>query len=553
MKLFSNTKNNIFKNLNLKTNGNENNNRLDSTFDFTLDNRNSISNQNIHEISNTQLLDINNSGYNLSFSIDNIYPDKIIYSDQQKHRVLGKSKNKTIYSIFAINLTNNDIKIAEKIKKMAIDYIIKNNSDIARTPSLIYETYELCLKLLNQFQTNENKDLIAYLVAHDIIGYGPISIFLEDSSNIEEIEIYKPTSNIIIYHSIYGRCITNLKFNSEEAFRFTINRLIENTNKELDYNNPIIDAQLNDGSRIHAQLAPYSISGGIASIRLNSGNAYNIKKYIQNKPTLSKIFAYLWMALEIRQNIIIAGAPATGKTTFLRSLYPLMPRFQKIVTIEEDINELKTNSNFINIVSLQSSTKKGDVKTIDQVINALHLRPDRLVIGEIRGSETKELFSGANFGIPFMTTMHANSNGIELLNRLQSAPMLVDKYTINMLDISIFLRQNAKGERYIDDLVEYKWYCRNEFELNNNQENEDNNPENKEFKIIHIVENGIFLNSSLTKSKMMQNYSKSNLLNINNTLIEFGKRTRFLNLLNSSKAAKYSVEEYIDTYKWFNG
>lgn len=487
----------------------------------------------------------NDLGYEITFSIDNLYPDKVIYSDLKKYRVLGKNKDKIIYSIFAINLTNKDMDIAKKIKKEVIENIIARDKDIIKTPSFVYEIYALCLKLLNTFQTNENKEVIAYMVAHDIVGYGPISILFEDSNNIEEIEINQPTSNIIIYHSVYGRCITNLRFTNEESFRFTINRLIENTNKELDYNNPIIDAQLNDGSRIHAQLAPYSINGGIASIRLNSGNAYNIKKLIQQKPLLTKIFAYLWMAIETRQNIIIAGAPAAGKTTFLRALYPLMPKFQKIVTIEEDVNELKMHSNFVNIVSLQSSTRKGNIKTIDQVINALHLRPDRLIVGEIRGSEAKEIFSGSNFGIPFMTTMHANSNGISLINRLQSAPMLVEPYTINMLDASVFLRQNAQGERYIDDIAEYKWHCRNEFELDDSQEN-------KDLKINHIVKNGMFINESLITSKIISNYSKSNFLNTNNTLIEFGKRARFLSLINSNKFAKNSIEEYFDEYKWFN-
>ncbi|MGC8687895.1 MAG: ATPase, T2SS/T4P/T4SS family [Candidatus Micrarchaeia archaeon] len=477
----------------------------------------------------------------LTFLLDFKYPDKIIRSDTAKHRVIGKQKNEIIYSIFAVNLNNNDIKIAKNIKANVINNIINNGINIKKTPEFISNVYSMCLDSLVNIQTNENKDTIAYLIAHDIVGYGPISILLEDAEEIEEIEINAPTSNIVIYHSIYGRCTTNLKFVSAEAFKFTINRLIENTNKELNSNNPIIDAQLNDGSRLHAQIAPYAVNNGIASIRINNGKGYDLKKLIGQSPIMPKIFAYLWLSINTKQNVIIAGAPAAGKTSLLRSIYPLIPKSERIITVEEDSNELKFNTNFINVVSLQGYIRNNIITIRDQVINALHLRPERLIVGEIRGSEAKEIFAGANFGIPFMTTMHSDLNAIAILNRLQSAPMNVESFNLNMLDLGILLKQDAKGRRYIDSIVEYKWKARNEIENKSD-----------EYQLNFIVKNGLFINNSLTYSKVISKFAKENLLNTASTLSEFNKRSKFLSEINSNKNRMKVINEYIDSYWWYD-
>jgi len=477
----------------------------------------------------------------LTFEVDFKYPDKVIKLDNQKHRVIGRQNNNIIYSVYAINLNNHDIKIAKNIKARVISSIIESGMQIRKTPEFISNVYNMCLNSLGGINTNESKDLIAYLVAHDIVGYGPISILLEDANEIEEIEINAPTSNIIIYHSIYGRCITNLRFINAEAFRFTINRLIENTNKELNSNNPIIDAELNDGSRLHAQIAPYAVSKGIASIRINNGRGYDLRKLINQNQSMSKIFAYLWMAIDSRENMVIAGAPASGKTSLLRSLYPLIPKSERIITVEEDSNELKFNSNFVNVVSLQGYVRSNETTIKIQVINALHLRPERLIVGEIRGEEAREVFAGANFGIPFMTTMHSDLNATALLNRLQSAPMSVEPFNLNMLDIAVLLKKDAKGSRYIDSIIEYSWKARNEIES-----------ESDEYKLNFIVKDGLFLSNSLNSSKTLSKYSKYNLLNYGTSFSELNKRAKFLSEINTNKNKQKSINDYIDSYWWYN-
>ena len=324
---------------------------------------------------------------------------------------------------------------------------------------------QLALNLLGGTNTNEKKELLAYLLAHETVGYGPISILLEDSKNIEEIVVNSPTSNICVYHSIHGFCTTNLRFNSERDFRYMINKTIRAAEREINSNAPIIDAQLNDGSRVHAQLRPYSINGAAASIRLNGGKSMDLRRLMDLGTVTPELLAYLWLAIETNHNIIISGAPASGKTSFLLALNAFVPRYQRVITIEEDVNELKFYSNFMNSVSLQGSTVLGRASTRDQVINALHLRPDRLIVGEIRGSETNEMLSGSNYGVPFMTTMHSSGNGQAVVSRLQAKPMGVEPQILTMLDVSIFMRQEGLMSRKVESVVEYRWLSRDEISV----------------------------------------------------------------------------------------
>lgn len=478
----------------------------------------------------------------LTFSLTYDYPDKVLSSDDGRHRAIGMKGKNMLYSILAMNLKSGDYAVAKRVKAKVVSALASMQTQES-DPNLIGKTFELCLENLKDFKTNERRDIIAYLVAHDIIGHGPISILLEDASNIEEIEINAPGSNISIFHSRYGRCTTNLRFNNESSFRFVLNRLVSAAEKELNSTFPIIDAQLADGSRVHAQLKPYSIKGAAASIRLNTGKGVDVRRLIETNTLPPIALAYLWLAVESKKNLIIAGAPASGKTSLLLAINALVERNQRIITIEEDVNELKFFPNFTNVVPLQGSSRSGDIGLREQVVNALHMRPERLIVGEIRGCEAKEAFSGANLGIPFMTTMHASGNGLPVLNRLASAPMLVERSTISMLDTSLYMMQNANGKRYLESIVEYNWHARGEAETGCAIEGT--------FGVVPntIMKNGVFDEESLKGSKVIKAFSDCRSYTVADALKELKRRTRFLNAMCLPKNSSRASYEYIAAYE----
>ncbi len=147
----------------------------------------------------------------LTFNITNSYPDKIY--ETKNHIIIGSKNSQNFYSLLAMNLNKRDIDIINKIKYKVIIALIElgiekyNNENINKTQNIV-------MGFLANENLSENKELIAYLIAHDIIGYGPLSIILEDSKNIEEILINSPVSEIMIFHQKYGYCKTNLRFNS---------------------------------------------------------------------------------------------------------------------------------------------------------------------------------------------------------------------------------------------------------------------------------------------------------------------------------------------------
>ncbi len=388
-------------------------------------------------------------------------------------------------------------------------------------------------------------NFFSYVVAHDTAGYGPISILLEDRQNIEEMEINAPCAPINIYHVRYGRCTTNLRFRSEAEFRHAINKFIYDTDKELGEDSPIIDAQV-ENARIHAQIKPYALSGAVASIRLADNRVVGPDYLVGKGTTNFHVLAYLWLATEAKKNIVVAGSPASGKTTCLSALLSFVPKTEKIVTIEEDVNELKTKIDINMTVSLYGSRYgRKKVSTREQVINALRMRPDMLVVGEVRGEETRELFSGANIGVPFMTTMHSNPDGLDIIRKLMVSPMAVETRSLCMLDLAVYMKHVDLSKRVLSDAYEYKWLSRAETETMGTEiEGSDS------VTLLKIVDNGELAMEQLMNSKVIEAYSKKAGIQKKAAIGELEKRAEFLRVLSESCKNSSEMLEKIQSYGW---
>lgn len=477
----------------------------------------------------------------LSFSLDRTNYTKIEEEIPTKvPKSVVKAGNATLYLIFPNlpQITGTEIKEMEVSKAKVIDIL----SDLPeKGPTDFIGAEKIAVSELSKTLPYERSSILGTLIAYDTVGYGPISLLLEDSANLEEIEINSPTSQINIYHSRYGRCATNLRFNSEEQFRNTINRFVADSEKELGDSTPIIDVQVAN-ARIHAQLKPYSLSGACATIRLGGRKETNLSSIVDSQATAFEVLAYLWLALENRSNLVISGAPASGKTSLLISLLSLVPRHRRIITIEEDVNELQFYSNVSSIVSLYGSANKKGANTRDQVINALRMRPEMLVIGEIRGEETRELFSGANLGIPFITTMHSNEGGASIIKRLLVKPMAVEPQAISSLDLSIQMCQKGIDLRTVSEISEYRWLSRAE------NLGEGIGVGDDMVCIMPIVKNSVLDLKALRTSKVIGTYAKNNELKVEEVLAELKKRSSFLKQVCSGSKSTLEICEKICSY-----
>jgi type IV secretory pathway ATPase VirB11/archaellum biosynthesis ATPase len=437
-------------------------------------------------------------------------------------------------------LTNQERKMAENAKSAVIDALAKSQEEISL--SLLQRARDLAKAELSKSMSIERADYGSYLIAHDTVGYGPISVLMEDKEKIEEIEINSPTAPISVFHASYGRCPTNLRFASEAHFRHALNKMIYDTDKELSECSPIIDAQV-EGARVHAQMKPYAASGAVASIRLSGSKIVGVDYLARKGTTNFEVLAYLWMAMDSGCNILIAGSPASGKTTLLSALFSFVPITERIITIEEDVSEIKARIDINNSVALYGSRYGNSVSTREQVINALRMRPDRLVVGEVRGEETRELFSGANLGVPFITTMHSASGGGDIIKKLMVRPMRVEPKSLSRLDIAVYMRHIDLSKRLLSDIYEYRWLSRAETDkLGMEIEDCDS------VDISEVVSGGALNSRALQNSKVICAFSMLKGITAKAALKELARRSEFLSVLCESKISSDEVREKIQSY-----
>ena len=427
-------------------------------------------------------------------------------------------KNSYFYLIGNYGFSSKDLDLMSIAKAQVID-VLSSNFSIPEEPS-IEDSRRIAFAKLSELTNTAEADYLSYFVAHDTAGSGPFSILMEDKSGIEEIEVNAPCSPITIYSSEYGRCQTNIRFTGEAAFRHSVNKLILKSEKELNEDFPIIDAQISE-SRVHAQMHPYASSGGAASIRIGRGKRISFNSMLSMGTMDIETIAYLWTAVDAGMNMVISGSPASGKTTMLGSLSRLIPQTCKSVIIEEEIGELDINDGIQNTVSLRGKND-GISNTRSQMINALRMRPDWMIVGEIRGEETKDLFAGANIGIPFLTTMHSNSDGFSSIKKLMVRPMSVEPGSVSMLDACIYMRQNGINSRIISSIMEYMWLSK--------AETEDGTPlgngDSVEGRI--VCSEGKTSRNNIINSKALLRFSSKNKITMNSAKSEIAKRIAFL-------------------------
>ncbi|MCL5680121.1 MAG: type II/IV secretion system ATPase subunit [Candidatus Marsarchaeota archaeon] len=475
-------------------------------------------------------------GYKISFRFLDDYPANP--SLETNSVSIGAREGYTLYSIKAHPEWLKTEKDAEKMKAYLVSFAMESSEEYNIGDASVISSAQ---ELLSEHFGMQKDCVTVKAVAHDTFGYGPIGLLLEDSANIEEIVINGGTSRISIYHQKYGFCVTNLRFVSEDFARHALNKLLESADKELLSENPIVDASTNSGLRIHAQQAPYSSSGLIASIRLAKPERMGVAFILRKGTVNAELLAYLWMAIEAKLNILITGPPASGKTTLLKALMEVIPRYERIVAIEEETGELIMHSNFSNAVYLIGKNNKdiSNRGVSDQVVNALRLRPDRIIVGEIRGPEAKDVFFGSNTGVPFVATMHVSGGGINVVSRLESRPMLVDHALVSNMDIAVSMSLNSSLQRVISGISEYMWLSRAEIDVD----------KAKELFINEVFAQGRISKEELRHSKVITYFAMRKLISPTEAVKEFARRVKFIGLFATTSGTEF--QNYVQEYSGF--
>ena len=354
-----------------------------------------------------------------------------------------------------------DKKLLDKFRDTIIQELIDNQIPddklltqyINEEIDIITEGYDL---------SNLERSYLFNLIENEINGFGPITELLDDE-NVTEIMVNSPSE---IYIEVDGQLIKDetISFINDEHIIRTIQRIVQPLGRTIDSANPMVDSHLPDGSRINAIIPPLSLKGPVLTIRKFKKNMDNIDSLIGNGTLTPYMARFLQACVEAKLNIAVCGGTGSGKTTLLNILSNFIGPHERIITIEDAV-ELKLKQE--HVISLETRNvnyeRDGEVTIRDLVRNSLRMRPDRIIVGEVRGKEAFDMLQAMNTGHDgSLTTLHANSP-VDALNRLETMILMSEMdiplrairgYIEKALDLVVNIERLSDGRRKITSISE---------------------------------------------------------------------------------------------------
>jgi pilus assembly protein CpaF len=268
------------------------------------------------------------------------------------------------------------------------------------------------------------RDRVAQEVLDEVFGLGPLEQLLKDDT-INDILVNTATHVYVERRGVLSR--TSVTFRDNRHLLQVIDKIVSAVGRRVDESTPMVDARLKDGSRVNAIIPPLAIDGPILSIRRFGSSPLTAEKLIQNKALTQPMLEMLRAAVQARLNIVISGGTGAGKTTLLNALSSFISEKERIVTIEDSAELQLRQDHVVRLETRPPNVEgKGAIRQRELVINALRMRPDRIVLGEVRGEEAMDMLQAMNTGHDgSITTIHANTPR-DGLARLETMCMMGD-------------------------------------------------------------------------------------------------------------------------------
>ena len=360
----------------------------------------------------------------------------------------NKSNNQLIpqYDVIKQNYSPEEKILLNEIRENLVDLAISSGENFQLNEEKLLN--DIKAFIFNKFSTqpqnknitNEYLDTLSGKLLRDIIGYGKIDSLIQDDE-LEEIMIIGVGKPLFVYHRKYGMMKTNIRFNEEQELLDLIDSMSREINRRIDQESPILDGRLKDGSRINATIPPVSADGPSLTIRKFKKDPLTVIDLINSKTISLELAAFFWLCFDglgvKSANAIISGGTSSGKTTTLNALSAFIPPKERIITIEDTLELQIPHEHVIRMETRPANVEnKGELTMNDLVKNSLRQRPDRIIVGEVRGEEAITLFTALNTGHSGFGTLHSNS-ARETITRLTTKPMSVPKIMIQAIDFII--------------------------------------------------------------------------------------------------------------------
>ncbi len=300
-----------------------------------------------------------------------------------------------------IQIDNINLEEIEPVVQKVIDQYIENNGTL--------------------LPRNERQKIVQEVI-DEILGFGPISPLLKDDT-ISEIMVNGPNQVYVERHGIVE--LSNITFHDDHHVQHIIEKIVAPIGRRIDESQPMVDARLPDGSRVNAIIPPLALKGPTLTIRKFSRDPYGVEDLITFGTLTREMAQLLEACVKARLNIVVSGGTGSGKTTTLNVLSSFIPEHDRIITIE-DAAELQLHQS--HVVTLETRPPniegKGAITIRDLVKNSLRMRPERIIVGEVRGGEALDMLQAMNTGHDgSLTTGHANTPR-DMLSRLETMVLM---------------------------------------------------------------------------------------------------------------------------------
>lgn len=371
---------------------------------------------------------------------------KLLESYGDVEVLLEEGQPLIFYRVKMPEITEEEQRLLEIVKDIAAEEI-KINPEGITDPTKRQRTFtQEVLKIIER----ESKGVkipsrrfqqLGELAVRDMLGYGMLDPLIADDK-LEDIMVIGVNKPVYVYHRKYGMCVTNIVFRDERSIKYLIDKMARVVGRRIDQQSPLLDARLPDGSRVNATIPPVSIDGPTISIRKFRRDPLTILDILDYGTISLNFAAFLWLIVDglgIKPaNILIAGGTGSGKTTTLNCATNFIPERERIISIEDTAELQLPHNHWIRLETRPPNVEgRGEITMDDLVKNALRMRPDRMIVGEVRGPEARTMFTAMNTGHDgCMGTVHANS-AMETIARLTEPPMSVPYMMITALDVII--------------------------------------------------------------------------------------------------------------------
>jgi len=367
-----------------------------------------------------------------------------------------------IYNVDISQISANTELVLDKIRDELVNKVklgIADITDPKKTEFVRGKFRDTIAYLIEKYFpdiSRETKDFFTTYLMHKSFGLGKIEIILDDK-DLEEVVVNNAEEPIWVYHRRHGWLKTNIILGSEELIKHYSALIGRKVGRSITMLTPLLDAHLDTGDRVNATLFPITTKGNTITIRKFSEKPITITQMLKEKTISLSAASLLWSSVQYELSMLISGGTATGKTVALGVICNFFPPNQRILSVE-DTREivLSKHLQWIPMVTREPNVEgKGEVQMLDLIVNSLRMRPDRIVVGEIRKKrEAEVLFEAMHTGHSVYATLHANDSE-EVITRLTNPPIDISETLLPAISAMLIMYRNRRtGIRRVFQLSE---------------------------------------------------------------------------------------------------